>query len=237
MARQRNPDARKKLLCIGKTVPKGLSELLALRGDSTVYSEEFDAFDDPERSIKIMKKKQSALVISTSGDRLSMGRSYDGEFLDLFKFRIVRMAHSGEFPGVAPEPFVKYFVLLQGVRDSRMENFVLDLLRQRSTSVDLRGIRYAWIFSQKERVYTLRYVRVHDGLGVEDIGPYLELQLEGQYACGDELWTKALDKRKPKKIRNTSKNAFKDTIGKVYIDRQDLRDIKLKRRKTHKQAE
>ena len=158
-----------------------------------------------------------------------LGRSYAGEWLDLMRFKVNSIRGSSEFPGIAPEPCVKYFVIVLGVDNPQLENLWIDLLRQRSTSVDLHGIRYAWIVSQSGDNVVLKYTRVLDGNVIEDIGPYFDLTIDTKFTCEDELWAKATFENRRKKQRNVTKNEFNDKIGRVYVDRQDLRDISLKK--------
>lgn len=235
MARIKDPNDRKTLLCIAKKPHKAILELTGLRGDAVSISEGFDTYKEADATLKLMKKKHAAFFIGTADNkRLSIGRAYDGQFLELLAFDVVTVRSSADFPTVAPEPYTKYFVVCQGIADSRIENMFLDLFHQRTHEVALGGIRYAWIISQVDKVFTLKYVRVLNDLTVEDIGPFFELRLSAEFTCGDDVWTTALNIQKVKKQRNTEKTGTKDRIGKLHIDRQDLKGIKLKKTKGYK---
>lgn len=233
--RAKRPEDRKTLLSIAKKSPAAIRELLAIRGDAAVLKEEFDTYADADRTLKLMKKKKAALFISHIGEsHLVLGRSYDGQFIDLVKFKIQRMLSSSDFQSLAAEVHVKYFLLFQGIADARLENLLADAFHQSSREVDLCGLRYAWIFHQHDRLLTLKFVRVLKDMSVADVGPFFELAIEKEYFCGEDLWSAALDVKKVKKVKNTEKNVFKDRIGKVHVDRQDLKDIKLKKNRGRK---
>lgn len=234
MARIKKPEDRKILLNIAKKTPIAIQELIRIRGDSTEIYEEFDTFKDSDRTIKLMKKKKATLFISSNDKRIIFGRTYDNQIVDMYKFKVNSMKSSADFEGVPAEICVKYFLLVQNVKDKRLENLMVDMFRQRSYEVDLHGIRYAWILSQNGEIVMLKYVRVLKDYSVEDIGPAFEIEQDKGFGCGEELWEKALNIKKVKKVKNVGKNIFKDKIGKIHIDRQDLKDIKLKKSKGYK---
>jgi len=225
------PQERKVVAYVTKTPHAAVRELVKLRGDSVEIKEQLNAYKEPEMMAKVVRKQRATLFVSNNDpEHLVLGRIYDGEVLEMIKFRIVSIKSSKEFEALSPELNMKYYVLLQGIEDKRMENFILDFLAQRSHEVDLKGIRYGWIVnSSSSNDYILKYVRVLLDNTVEDIGPFFELKLESKYYCDDEVYSKAFDKAPKKKDKNVSKNAFKDTMGKLHIDRQDLRNVNLRK--------
>lgn len=233
----KKPEDRKTLLCIAKKTPKSVQEFLNIRGDSVTVKEDFDCYKDSDKSLKIMKKKKSALFIhpSNSNQNIILGRSFDNQFLDLINFKLIKSLSSADFPTVAAEVSVKYFLLFQNIKNERLQNFFTDLLCQKSYEINLSGVKYAWIINQNNNIITLKFVRVMKDYSVEDIGPYFELEIESEFYCGEDLWKLALDVKKGKKVKNVEKNVFKDKIGKIHIDRQDLHDIKLKKSRGYKE--
>lgn len=235
MGRNKHQAGRKVVLSINRKTPRALQELLDIRGDAASAKDDFNTYKDIDRTLRLMKKRKASFFVSAVGDGgLAMGRAYDGQILEMVCFKIRSMRSSSDCPTIAPEVCVKYALLLQNIENSRLENMMIDFLHQRSHGVDLHGIRYAWIFGQNGRVFTLRFVRIMKDLSVEDVGPCFEVELEQEFYCGDELWEEALDVQRAKKVRNVEKNAFKDKIGRVHIDRQDLKDIKLKKSRGYK---
>ena len=241
--KNKNPAARKHLLILGTHVPKAVTELAALRGDCTILdAQPVDAYSDPEGALRLMSKTRSSLVIPATPTRLTLGRSYDGQFLDLLSFSLLASLPSSSFPTVSPEPSVKYFVLLLGLSDSRLQNLLLDLFRQRTHSVSLAGIRYAWVISQSAPgQLSIKYTRVLTDSTLEDIGPAIELKKEASYACEEETWRQYIEPEKSKKHKekktaekNVERNALREKVGRVYVDKQDLRDVSVRRSGAYK---
>lgn len=223
----------KKLLCLNKKLHSAVREFITIRGNTVILNEETNTSLEPEQISKLMKSKKCTLYLRFYSDHLVLGRSYNNEIIDYYTFKINKIIGTREFPTLPPEYGSKYYVLVQNCVDKRLENLVIDLLHQPSHEVDFEGTSYAWIFAQVDGVYTLKYMRVTLSGMVEDIGPFFELTIENSYNCGEEIWKDATKVEK-KKTKNVEKNVCKETIGKVHIDRQDLRDIRLKRGRGYK---
>lgn len=236
--RIKHHDKRKTVLNLGSDQQKALKELLQIRGDFVSLNDDFDTYADHNKTAKIMKKKNAAFFITSVGNtHINMGRVYDGEFLELIKFKIHKILSSEDFKSIPAEMFVKYFILLQNIDSPRLENMFMDLFNQKSIEANLNGIKYAWIISRIDKIYTLKFVRVLNDCSVEDIGPYFELEIENEFFSTDELYNKAFTIEEPKKTKNVEKNVFKDVIGTLHVDKQDLRDIQLKKNRGYKNKE
>lgn len=239
--RPKNPKVRKNVLCLSRAIPKPLKELLTIRGDFTALEEGLDSFADYEKTCRLMKKKKCALSVASTKDHLVLTRAYDYQPLEILKFRIAKCLSSADFSPAPAELHSKYFVVCQQIENKRVENLFVDFFSQSSTKVNIDSVKYAWVVSQSgsqhERVFTLKYVRVLNDLSVEDIGPCFELVLEKEFYCGDELHEKAFAHNKPRRQKNVAKNAFKDAVGRLHIDRQDLNDINLKKSRAYKKIE
>ncbi|AFM98167.1 hypothetical protein EHEL_041170 [Encephalitozoon hellem ATCC 50504] len=236
--RAKHPSERKTLLSVicsdeGEKIQR---EIGVIRGDTVHIREKTSPFDCVEKMEKLMKKKKSGLFISVTKDNLLViGRAFNDEVIDMVEFKINRYLSVSDFECVGPELHMKYFVVLQNINSERLENLMVDLLNMRSSKACLEAVRYSWVFAKTEGGYVLKYVRVLKDLNVEDCGPLLEMELVRSYHCGDELYKKALgEARKPRK--NVSKNLFNDKIGTLHIDKQDLRDIKLRKGKGYSGA-
>lgn len=230
-----NPKTRKNVLCLTKSIPKALKELLTIRGDFTTLDESIDAFSDYEKALKLMKKKKSVISVTHNKNTLVFIRSFDYQPLEILKFTILNALSSTDFNSIPAEFFSKYFIISQNIENKRIENFFIDFFSQRTVKIDIESVKYAWIISSSSKVeYNLKYVRVLNDFSVEDIGPSFDLKLEKEFYCGDEIYSKAFSQDKPVKQKNVSKNVFKDTVGKLHIDRQDLNDINLKKSRAYK---
>lgn len=209
-------------------------EIATIRGDAVQISEKIHPFESTELAEKLMRRKKCALFMNVTKEKhLVVGRTFNDEIIDMAEFRITACRLVGDFDCAGPELHAKYFVLLQNIGNERLENLVADLLNMRSMQVCLDNIRHAWVFAGMETGYTLKYVRVLKDFSIEDCGPCLEMELFRSYHCGDELYKTALDAPgKPKK--NVQRNEFNDRVGRIHIDRQDLKDIRLRRTQSYK---
>lgn len=230
-----SPPSRKTLLSISREPHKTVRELLTIRGDCCSLKEDFDAFSSPERALKLMRKKNAALLISSTPSSITVGRMFDAELLELIRFKTLSALSTSDFPTLSPELYVKYFLVLQNIESKRIENLLIDLLYQPTSKVNIDAVKYAWIASQAGNAITLKFVRVLNDSSVEDIGPLFELEVEREFYCGDDLYGKAFASAKPKTRKNVSSNVFKDKVGRVYIDRQDLKDINLKKSRAYRE--
>lgn len=233
--RTKDPKIRKNVLYLTKTVDKPLRELLTIRGDFHTLEEELDLYTEYEKACQLMKKKKCVILVSSNKNKLTLMRTYDNQPLEIFRFDIVKSMSSSDFESIPAELFTKYFIILQNVQNKRLENLFIDLFNQKSKDVHIEGVRYAWIIQEdKDSVVTMKFVRVMNDLSIEDIGPYFELKLEREFYCGDDLYEKAFTVEKKKKQKNVTKNVFKDTVGKLHIERQDLKEINLKKSRAYK---
>lgn len=231
-----NPRARKQILCLSQKLTAPLRELLAIRGDTTTRRDAAAPFDRPDLALKIMKKNAAALLIVPTAETLTIGRAFNNEFIDLIRFKILEAKGTAEFPAVPAQSNVRYATLIQGVADPRLANLVVDTLSQQSNAVCLAGLRYAWVFAEEPSRFVLKYVRIRPDASIETVGPFFSLALDKAYHCGEELWAQALAPPAAplKRRKNISKSALKETIGKIHIDKQDLRDIRLRKTGRHK---
>lgn len=234
--RAKDPSTRKNVLLISKVPSKAIKELLTLRRDF-ISLEEPDS--DYEKTCKLMSKKKCALCIESTPNKIVLTRTFDFEPLERIEFRILKSMSSSDFTTVPAELFSKYFLICQNVENKRLENLFIDFFNQPSTKINIDAVRYAWIISERQedvRIITVKYVRVLNDFSVEDVGPFFELEVTKEFFCGDELYEKAFSQHKAKKQKNVKTNVFKDKIGKLHIERQDLNDINHKKSRAYKKT-
>ncbi|XP_029163584.1 ribosome production factor 2 homolog [Nylanderia fulva] len=225
---------RKKVLALSnrKEFLETLRDISSLRGDCTVKldKEKKNYFDTPP--------KTSELFISVNdrknGDKiLTMGRSFDGEYLELMEFTILESKPIKESK-MKPEIGAKYFLVFQGVDDPRIQNFFIDFLNCGGKEVSLDCVLYSFIISRiGDTLYTVKYVKILDS-GLEEVGPSFLLESKRMYFCDEETFKRACYQERPKKARNVKKNEFNDRIGRVHIEKQDLRDIRIRKKGGYK---
>lgn len=232
-----DPKTRKSLLNLSKETPKALKEFLAIRGDVAGFKTKLDSDSclNTNGIFKLMKKKNCALFLSYDGkNSISLGRSYNGQPLEVIKFKIRNMLSSSDFKTLPPELNVKYFCIFLNIKNKKIENLFVDLLNQPSSKINISAVKYAWVISQADTIITIKFVRVLDDISIEEIGPFFEIETEKEFFCSDELREQAFSVKIPKKQKNVSKNIFKDKIGKIYIEKQDLKDINTRKSRAYK---
>lgn len=227
---------QKQLLVVGKKCHKAIKELAKIRNETRMAEESLDIFKETDKAIKLMKKLKSSLVMAQLKSHILLGRSFNGEFIDLIKFKIVKILSTADLTMVPPHLNMKCAVLILNVNNFRLENLIIDIFAQNTNAVALDALKYAWIFVFDGSKYLLKYVRICKDSSVEDVGPYFELEIESEYHCDEDLWEKALDLYSKKKTKNVSKTALNETVGKVYVDKQDLKEINLRKNKANKRV-
>lgn len=235
--RTKDPKLRKNALFLETSncsFDKSLKELFNIRGDFKQVSENLDAFSDYEKVCKLMAKKKSALCASGFKSNLILSRCFDNQLLECIKFKVVKSLSSSDFESIPAEMYVKYIVIVQNLTNKKIENLFIDFFSQKTVKLNVDALKYAWVINENKGLFTLKFVRILNDSSVQDIGPYFELEIEKEFYCGDELFEQAFEVKKPKVQKNVTTNATKDKIGQLYIDKQDLKDINLKKSKAYK---
>lgn len=176
---------------------------------------------------KLLKKNECKLFLTITNGFFSFGRSFNDEILDLLKFKIINSKSTFKNV-VSAELNMKYYIFIQNIADDRICNLIIDVFNMKSSKVCLKNIKYCWIFSCIDSKYIFKYCRILSNDEIEDIGPYFELELVDKYYCSDELYKKSFGEIS-KKNKKINKNEFKDEIGTLHIDKQDLREIKTRK--------
>lgn len=236
----KDPKLRKNALFIDTSnfiSESSLKELVNIRGDSKIVSEKIDAFSDYEKVCQLMAKKKCALCVSGFKDSLVIARTFNNQLLECIKFKVLKALSSADFESIPAEMYVKYIVLIQNVTNKKIENLFIDFFNQKTTKINLDALKYAWILNESKGLFTLKFVRILNDKSIQDIGPYFEMQIEKEFYCGDELYEEAFEVSKPKVQKNVSTNATKDKIGKLYIDKQDLKDVNLKKSRAYRKQD
>lgn len=230
----------KKLIVVknpGSSFDKALKELASIRDGYVSLNENLNPFADYENVIKLMKKKKAVLSVSNYKENMVFMRCFNDQPLEILNFKVLKAMSSSDFDTIPAELFVKYFVLVQNISNPKIENFFIDLLSQKTLKINLDAVKYAWVINETNGVFTIKFVRILNDNSVQDIGPYFELKLENEFFCGDELYEKAFETIKPVKQKNVSKNVFKDKVGKLHIDKQDLKEVNLKKSRAYRRQD
>ncbi|OQS55197.1 hypothetical protein EHP00_1438 [Ecytonucleospora hepatopenaei] len=182
----------------------------------------------------------------------SLGRIVGNTPSDIFTFKL--LSYTDKFDNVLPfEPFSKFLFLSCGIKNKNLVNTMQELFSSKIQQVDVDAIEYVVLFYYNEMCnnYILTVLRIKNkhslsfanknlektentkekktskmlGEGFDEIGPRYELFLINEYKGNS---TEENQKKKAKKNKNISKTVTKDTVGRLYVKKQDLRDVKVR---------
>ncbi|MES1918401.1 rRNA-binding ribosome biosynthesis protein rpf2 [Bonamia ostreae] len=127
----------------------------------------------------------------------------------------------------------------------KIKNLFVDFFRGKETDfVDLKYIKRAIVFAAID-FETIRFtdyavtIKQDNNVSLEEIGPSFELKLKRNYIASEKLLSTSLKKPKkmvnePKKVKNVKTDNFGSKIGKVHVDKQDIRKINKRKFKGYK---
>eukprot|EP00866_Antonospora_locustae_P000239 jgi/Antlo1/239/1910 len=162
---------------------------------------------------------------------ISIGRLYDNEIIDYVRFKLIDFKPVSFFKK-SPEKSCKYFLVMKSL-SSRMSNLLLDMFSTKMSDICIDHLRYALVLSGKDTCFSLRYTRVSAD-GLEDVGPRLEMEKMDEYFCDEDMFRKSLGVQECKKQKNVRQDESMRKVGRLHIQRQDLREINLKKSRGYK---
>lgn len=179
-------------------------------------------------------KTKSDKATLTEGDFMSVGRVFNNQILNLITLRILEQKSFKDFPNtLPPESFVRFSVMTFGL-SNELENLFVHILGKKILKLDLDAVNYTWIISQDDKKddttstgdkLRMFFARISNN-SYEEIGPSFSFEITDKY-FNEELGKSG--QYKVKKQRNVTKNVTKDTVGRIYIDKQDLKDVKVRK--------
>lgn len=193
--------------------------------DYNCIKENIDGIFDKEKCMRIASTKNHKFFVAHNkteeGDFVSFGRVLDNS---IFKFKIVN--YSGKKEGEVPmECFSRYIFITFGIENDKLKNTMQEVLSNKIQQMDLSAIEYAVVFYKKEgKNYVLSVVRIDKKGKYTAIGPEYELELVGEITSDNN----SNDAIQTKKQKNVTKTVTKDVVGRIYVEKQDLRDVKVR---------
>ncbi|KAJ8902250.1 hypothetical protein NDN08_006657 [Rhodosorus marinus] len=181
---------------------------------------------------------------------LILGRLFDGHLLDMVEFGIEDFVSLEAYTGRKRSLGIKPCVVFKGDFSSdpnleKVKNLLLDVFRGPNASeVDLAGLEAMVTVEVKDgpRI-VIRHHRIllkKSGgrlprVELEDTGPTMELSIRRSQFAAPELMKMALRQPKglkSKKVKNISyEEGLGDTVGKVHVQKQDMKDLALRKMK------
>ena len=186
---------------------------------------------------------------------LTLGRFFDGHVYDMVELGVVSFRPLQAFAKVAAQASGQKPCLLfagapfeQDPQFRQLRNTLLDVFRgQVVPSYNLVGLDRVLVFVAEGKRVLLRHYRVsfkRSGTRVprvelEEMGPRLDLEVRRWQEPAPGVAKLALPKRdtgEQRKRKNVHRDEFEGQIGKVYVPKQDVETIALKKQKGAKRA-
>lgn len=212
---------QKKILFIHDNIKElsNLSSLIQLH--STLYKN-ISVLECVDTLVSTMKKRSCNIFINEFKNKLTVGRLFEDELLDIIEYEIIEK--SG-FVRAGPELGAKSLIFCSGLSE-RERNFWTDFFYQKSSHVNVDAILYVFVLTRNENEFILSLCHLST---LEKAGPYYRLKILNEKYCGNDLFKMALGSQKPKKIKNIALNEQKTRLGKVYVNKQDFKALNLKK--------
>ncbi|KAF0311502.1 Ribosome production factor 2 [Amphibalanus amphitrite] len=188
---------------------------------------------------------------------LVLGRMFDHHLLDMIELGVQNARALHDFKNAKVAAGTKPCLLFAGepFKDNdtyvRLKSLLIDFFRgEQATAVRRAGFEHALSFTASQEGVHMRSYRVTTQraggqtprVELEEIGPSLDLVLRRHRLASDDLFRRALKQPKElktKKVKNISDGKLGAQMGRIHMEKQDLRKIntrKLKGLKTGRDA-
>lgn len=166
------------------------------------------------------------------GLHLSMGRLYNNEVIDYVRFEILEFK-SIKSLNKSPICIYNYFTIIKGVKP-RLFNLFVEFFPKKVSEVCLDNPIYVLEVSFDD-VFYVKYCCFENN-NLEIIGPYLEMKSADAYFCSKDEFKSACGIEESNKKKNIKKNANMDVVGRLYVPKQNLDEINLKKSRGYKNS-
>ncbi|TBU09722.1 hypothetical protein CWI39_0046p0010 [Hamiltosporidium magnivora] len=212
-----------------------LKELVHLRSNTKTISISKKELHDHLEIQKIISKNKSSLFITgykskNNEEILKIGRLYNNEIIESLDCKILSNKKMKDINYHGPIPGVIYGIFFLGINDERLENLFSDIFCQKVKKINREYFNYNLIISKIENnKYVLKLVNINKNLDVIDVGPILEFEIINSFMCDDDVFSGFCDLFSRKKTKNIHKDSNKDKIGTLHIQKQDLKNLKIRK--------
>ncbi|KAF2351153.1 Brix domain [Trinorchestia longiramus] len=248
-----------------KTSPIGrdfLKSIYAFKRTNSIYYGRKNSilpFEEGEKLERLSKTKDTSLFALTSHSKkrpnnVIFGRLFNHQILDMVELGISDWRALETFCKSKVGSGTKPCVLFHGVGFTqspeyvRLKSLLLDFFRgPQVTNVSPAGFELAIQFTMFEGKIFMRCYKIllkKSGVDVprvelEEIGPSLTFSLRRSKLASDDLLKTAC--RKPRAlmsrpVKNISKNALGTKLGRVHMQRQDYKDLQVRKTAVIKKA-
>lgn len=222
-----------KCLILSKKLTRIQKELSNLKQNTIYLKYDIDGFKDSTKILRLAEDNNCNTFIAfhannetqANNEYITMGRIFNKQILNIMQFKIIDKKDSTCFSATLPSELFSKFIIITFNCSSIEENFFTNLFGIQIQKIDLYALKYVLVIIKTEQTYEIKYVRILS-YGYEELGPNYKLLLQNEY-FNEELFSQTIPKRHVKQ-KNIIKTPMKDIIGKLYISKQNLNEIKTK---------
>lgn len=243
-------------------VLKCMKDLVALKRPHGVYfgsKNDMNPFEDTVKLEILAKKHDASLFMFASHNKkrphnLVIGRTYDYHLMDMMELGVESYKGLQEFKVSKIPMGTKPLILFAGEpfeRENefqRLKNLLLDFFRGPVvTGIRLAGLEHVLLFTAIDGKVQFRSYKVlmkksgtkTPRIELEEIGPSIDFVLRRSKLASDDLYKRA--KKQPvqlkkKKIKNISKNKLGSKLGRIHMQKQDLKRLQTRKLKGLKKS-
>ncbi|RVD92618.1 Brix domain-containing 1 [Tubulinosema ratisbonensis] len=226
---------QKKLLLVYDTKDslKLAKQITNLRKESKLIQQKIE---DKEELLELVHKKSYKFYLSVQKKKkafeIMVGRFYEDEEIDFIRFKVNEFKDVSQFDAISPECNLVYFLLFKNLNE-REENLFLDLFGYKRRKISTEYLKYYLIISKENNIFTIKLNRICELS--EEIGPRFILEMKDSFFCDDRLFEESFEVIKQGKVKNVKRNEFNDKVGRIYVEKENFKDIKFKRNKVYKE--
>lgn len=201
-----------------------LKDLTILLPLTIIKSSLYDAYKETDKILSLLKKTNCSILISSFKNILTVGRTFESEFIDLYKYEIINQKGFKDFNSIIEVGF-KYFLIFQGLENHEL-CFWTDLFQNFHTSIDIEAVQYIVIIKKERDELQIGLFK----LNLKEVGPSFSLKyIDG--IINEEKYNEACIINKQKINKNIKKTDLLGKIGRIHVPKQDFSGLKLKKRK------
>lgn len=184
---------------------------------SSILYKNINCLDNHDTLVSVMKKRNCRLFVNyyrkEEIDFISFGRLIDDK-LEYIKYKIL---DNHPFTSTGPLINSKNILYFKNVPIT-VHSLFTDLFYQPSQCIHLDSIQNVVIFERNDHIYNFHVKSVHD---LSVIGPFLKLEILEESLINHNI--------RPKKKEKNVKVDNQRKTGKIYLNKQDLKGLRLKK--------
>lgn len=212
----------KKLLLIStsKSSKPFFNYISCLRSSTTTaFHPSLQPFDNTDKIEYLHKKHNTSLSLTTNKNILTFTRTYDNQLLDTFEFilNFIPKSYSIDINPI-------HYTIMQNI-NPRLQNLLADFFTCQNNKVAIDGVKYVLNIKMIDNKVNISYEDINGNV----VGPNIELIEKRAWQCEKEVWDNAVAVVKDKRIKNVCVDGMRDTIGTLHMEKQDLKEIQIKK--------